>query len=431
MRETSEKLYTDNAVERKFFRPERQDFLKLFVKPKRNFVRKIISFDRNASINNNELYRRKFTKKKTTFDRRTIRKMALLLPGHNEELIIATTIKSAIAAGQSIKDIYVVDDFSGDNTSSEAIKLLGRDNVRRVRRSGKALAVNKAIKHFNLGKRYHWLHVADADSVFGPDYFRIYKQNLNNKKHVVALGFVQSLRGNWISKYRSFTYTYSQHIFRRFQSYLGMISVFPGPITCFNTSILDKLEFDGNSLTEDFDITLQVHRKKLGKIKFIPEAVNYTQDPQSLRDFIKQNQRWQRGFFQGLIKYKIGTKFQAIDLGIMYQITELVFYTIQMFVILPIFLINTGNWQLLPLILMADYAILAVLALFSAILAKRWSIILSLPYFYILRLLEQAIFFQAFFEVVVLRKYRAKSTGWEVAGRRYKISSKALLDTAR
>lgn len=361
------------------------------------------------------------------------RKLALLLPGHNEELIIETTIKSAIAAGQSKIDIYVVDDCSSDETRVKALAALGPDHVLSVGRSGKALAVQKAIKHFKLAERYEWVHVADADSVFGADYFRIYKKNLDADKYVVALGFVQSLRGNWISKYRAFTYTYSQHVYRRFQSYLGMISVFPGPITCFNTRILDQLDFDSDSLTEDFDITLQVHRKKLGKIKFIPRAVNYTQDPQTLDDFIKQNLRWQRGFWQGMLKYRIGSKLQPVDIGIMYQMMELVFYLTQMFAVLPYVLITTGRWEYIPAIFLADFAVVGVIALLSAAGTRRWSMLWSLFYFYILRLLELGIFCQAFIEVVILRKYRTKSAvkGWSVAGRRYKISEEALLDTAK
>ena len=221
------------------------------------------------------------------------KKLALLLPGHNEELIIAITIQSAIAAGQPKQDIFVVDDDSSDKTRRIAVEMLGSKNVLTVQRSGKALAVKKAIAKFKIESKYEWLHIADADSVFSPDYFKIYRSKLT-PDYVVAVGFVQSLRGNWISSYRALTYTFSQHVNRRIQSYLGMISVFPGPITCFRTDILHKLDFEAKTVTEDFDITLQVHRYHMGKIVYIPRAVNYTQDPQSLKDFCKQTQRWQR-----------------------------------------------------------------------------------------------------------------------------------------
>ena len=359
------------------------------------------------------------------------RKLALLLPGHNEELIIATTIASAMKAGQAREDIYVVDDGSEDNTRKEALKLLPRKNVLSVEKGGKARAVLSGIKKFEIEKRYTWVHVADADSVFCPDYFRIYKRKLNAKKYAVAVGFVQSLRGNWISRYRAFTYTYSQQVLRRMQSWFGMISVFPGPITCFRTDILKDLDFEGASIAEDFDLTLQVHRKRLGKIRFIPEAVNYTQDPQTLRDFCRQNFRWQRGCFQGIIKYKIGTKPQAVDFALGYQMLELLFYLIQIFVLLPYIVLETHKWQIIPIVIASDYIVTCALAIFSAVASKRAAILGSLPYYYFLRWIEIGITVIAYFEVVCLRKFRGGDTkGWSTKGRRYAIDAKALRDTA-
>jgi cellulose synthase/poly-beta-1,6-N-acetylglucosamine synthase-like glycosyltransferase len=359
------------------------------------------------------------------------KKLALLLPGHNEELIVATTIASAIKAGQPLEDIYVVDDGSEDNTRREALKMLPRRNVLSKEKGGKARAVLSGIEHFKIEERYTWLHVADADSVFCPDYFRMYKRKLDAHKYAVAVGFVQSLRGNWISRYRAFTYTYSQQVLRRVQSWFGMISVFPGPITCFRTDIIKHLDFTANSMTEDFDLTLQVHRKKLGKIRYIPEAINYTQDPQSLRDFIKQNLRWQRGFFQGVLKYRIGTKPQAVDLGLGYQMLELLFYLIQMFVLLPYIVIATGRWQIIPIVLASDFVVTCALAVFSAVAAKRAAILGSLPYFYFLRWIEISIVVIAYVEVVCLHRFRSeKFAGWSTKGRRYALDAKALKDTA-
>ena len=359
------------------------------------------------------------------------KRLALLLPGHNEELIIATTIRSAIKAGQPLEDIYVVDDGSEDKTRKEALKVLPRSNVLSKPKGGKAMAVFTGIKHFQIENRYTWLHVADADSVFCPDYFRIYKRKLNAKRYAVAVGFVQSLRGNWISRYRAFTYTYSQQVLRRFQSWFGMISVFPGPITCFRTDIIKHLDFGAQSMTEDFDLTLQVHRKRLGRVKYIPEAINYTQDPQTLRDFIKQNARWQRGFFQGVIKYKIGLRPHAIDVGLGYQMIELLLYLAQMFVLLPYIIIVTHRWQILPVVLISDFIVTSALSLFAAVAAKRAAIIGCLPYFYFLRWIEIGITVKAFFEVVALRRFRSTEKGWETKGRRYALDATALKDTAQ
>ena len=359
------------------------------------------------------------------------RKMALLLPGHNEELIIATTIASALKAGQQLKDIYVVDDNSSDNTRSEALKMLPKENVLSVERSGKALAVYKAIAHFDIVKRYQWVHVADADSIFGNDYFRIYKKELNSRKYAVAVGFVQSLRGNWISTYRALNYTYSQHVARRVQSYLGMISVFPGPITSFRTNIIGKLDFDTGSLTEDFDITLQVHRRNLGAIRYIPKAINYTQDPDKLGDFIKQTARWQRGFFQGVQKYRIGRKLKRIDISIGAQMVQALLFLFQYFVFAPYLIATTGNWLVYPVMLAADFLVIGLTTIFAMTATKRWNILGALPYFYFLRWVELGVFFAAFFEVVVFKKFKTTPLGWATEGRRYALNSNALQDTAQ
>jgi cellulose synthase/poly-beta-1,6-N-acetylglucosamine synthase-like glycosyltransferase len=190
------------------------------------------------------------------------RKLALILPAHNEELIIDKTIKSAVAAGMNHSDIYVVDDNSSDNTRQLALEFLSQKNVLTVARSGKARAVFQAIKHFDIERRYVWVHIADADSIFSHSYFSVYKQNLDASKCVAAVGFVQSIKGNWIATYRSFCYTYGQHIIKRLQSWLDIIAVLPGPVTCFKCDIIKDLEFVSESLTEDFDLTLQIHRKK-------------------------------------------------------------------------------------------------------------------------------------------------------------------------
>lgn len=356
--------------------------------------------------------------------RRRKRRLALLLPGHNEELIIGATIRSAIAAGLSIKDIYVVDDCSSDRTREIALKYLNTNHVLTVERSGKARAVIKAIRHFEIVGRYDWVHIADADSIFCADYFRIYKRQLNKKKYAAAVGFVQSMRGNWLATYRSFSYTYGQHIFRRLQSWFGVISVLPGPVTCFRTDIIDRLDFAAESLTEDFDLTLQIHRKKLGRIKFIPDAVNYTQDPRTLRDFCTQTLRWQRGFFQGVRKYRIGLRPHLIDVGVGYQMSEAVYYLLQLFILLPLLMLTTHNWVLTGSVLLADYLAIVVLALFAAVTTKRPVLLLSLFYFYVLRMIELYIFFQAFVEVILLGRHKVMQRGWKTEGRRFKLTEK-------
>lgn len=399
-----------------------------------SYVKRSVEFDHRV-INPDPLTRKKTItpKPKSTKARKrhAKKKLALLLPGHNEELIIQTTIQTALAAGQNKADIYMVDDDSSDLTRKKAIEMLGKKQVLTVPRSGKAGAVYAAINHFKLVERYRWVHIADADSVFGKDYFRIFRRAITGTDCVVALGFVQSLRGNWICHYRAFTYTFSQHIIRRFQSWFGLIAVFPGPITAFRTDIIPKLDFLSGTIAEDFDITLQVHRNNLGKIKFIPEAVNFTQDPETIKNFIKQNLRWQRGFFQGVRKYRVGTKLQRIDVSVGYQMIETVVFVVQSFILIPYVAIATHNLELIPVVIVADFFVVSLVAIFCAVSIKRISTIACLPYFYFLRWIEVFVLVYAAIEIFVLGKFKTRSVGWSTEGRRYALDAAAMKDGAK
>jgi hypothetical protein len=140
-----------------------------------------------------------------------------------------------------------------------------------------------------------------------------------------------------------------------------------------------------------------------------------------MKDFYDQTLRWQRGFFQGVRKYRIGARPHVIDLGVGYQMSESFYYLCQLIVILPLLALLNGSWDLSVGLFLADYFAIAALAVFSAFAAKRPIILVTLLYFYILRLVELAIFIQAFVEIMILRRFQTVPLGWGTEGRRYEI----------
>jgi len=348
--------------------------------------------------------------------------LALIIPGHNEELVIEKTILSAIAAGLSVKHIYVVDDNSSDKTAELAQAILGSSHVLTVGRSGKALAIKKAIKAFKIKSRYTWLHIADADSAFEGRYFTVLKKELDPKKYVAATGYVKSMYGGWISKYRAYEYSFGQEIMRRIQHMLGVIPVIPGPTSCFRTDILKDLDFETNNFTEDFDITIQIHRKKLGRIGFIAQARTLTQDPKDYGDYVKQITRWYRGFWQGVLTYKVGRGWQKIDGYLGYQILEMFAYYFNILVLLPILLISGRGVHVIAQTFLLDVSIFFTMTIMACITHRRLDIISAFPLFYLLRITNMTIYVKAFFEVVVLRRFRGPQVGWSTENRRYKVA---------
>jgi hypothetical protein len=105
---------------------------------------------------------------------------------------------------------------------------------------------------------------------------------------------------------------------------------------------------------------------------------------------------------------------------------ESLYYLVQLLFILPLLFIVTNNINNVFVMLMADYVMVVVLAIFSAVTAKRSRILLSLPYFYVLRFLELGVFVWAFIEVIILRKFSSTQRGWSTEGRRYELSSESV-----
>lgn len=345
--------------------------------------------------------------------------LALLIAAHNEELVLESTIRSAIAAGMKPNHIYVVDDNSDDKTSQIAKSILGTNNVIRVGRSGKGLALTKAVKKFSLTNRYRWIHIADADGGFATNYFSEFRRSLR-VEYAAATGYIRSLPGDSVSQYRVYEYTIGMEIHRRFQALTHTVSVIPGPTSCFRSDIFEQLNFANKSLTEDFDVTLQIHRKKLGKVQFIPSAIAYTQDPKSVGDFIKQITRWNRGIMQGMRRHKVGLHAARIDVYMAYQIMQSLLFFFNYALILPLMAAQRGSLDVIAMSFLIDVAITFGMTVLVAIRTTRWDILSAFPQIYGLRWVTLLVFMRAFVEVALLNRFKASDGTWSTSGRRYK-----------
>ncbi|HSX28345.1 MAG TPA: glycosyltransferase family 2 protein [Candidatus Saccharimonadales bacterium] len=345
--------------------------------------------------------------------------IALIISGYNEEKVIARTLESAITAGMRREDIYVVSDNSSDQTMAVARTLLPDVNVMEVERSGKGLALSKAAAAFGLTERYRWIHVADADGGFAPNYFRVLRRELR-VKNAAATGYITSTKNSMIGQYRVMEYTVGMEVVRRFQSFGQVVSVIPGPSSCFRADVFKKLDFASGALAEDFCVTLQIHRQKLGPIQYIEDAVVFTQDPQTFRDFTRQIRRWNIGILQGIKMYKIGLRPQRIDAYLTYQVMQnlMMFFTYAIW--LPYLAFSQHNFALFPLAFLTDFSLTLLLTTLTAKRAKRWDILESLPNIYGLRWVALWVFMSAFVKVMIFNQHRVgRSNGiWQPVARK-------------
>ncbi len=210
---------------------------------------------------------------------------------------------------------------------------------------------------------------------------------------------------------------------RRFQTLTQTVPIIPGPTSCFRSDVFAQLDFTVKALTEDFDVTLQLHRKKLGKVLFIPGAVAFTQDPGSLNDFVKQITRWNRGILQGAHRHRIGFRLQRIDAYLSYQILQNLFFFVNYAIVMPYIAFKRHSPVLFASLFIFDVLTTFVLTALVSFRSKRWDILSAFPQIYILRWLTLMVFLRAFVEVTLLSRFRVTEAFWSTDGRRYKTSA--------
>lgn len=232
--------------------------------------------------------------------------VAVLIPAHNEALVIADSL-AAIMALVPPRNVHVVSDGSTDDTvaiarRSGARVISTRENV------GKAGALEEAIERFGLIERFQVVMLLDADTRVQPGYFAAALPMFDNPQVVAVAGCVRtardrklSLGGRVLVGHRTRIYAIGQRALKFGQTWLrsNATPIVPGFASMYRTWVLPRLEMNPPGLViEDFNMTFEVYQKGLGKVGFTLRAVAVTQDPDNLRDYVRQTKRWAVGLWQ-------------------------------------------------------------------------------------------------------------------------------------
>jgi cellulose synthase/poly-beta-1,6-N-acetylglucosamine synthase-like glycosyltransferase len=351
----------------------------------------------------------------------------VVIPARNEELLVERCVRSVIAAGIAPQHVYVVDDGSADRTS-EAAQAAGPVNVIRnhVPR-GKLGAVRIAVEQEHLSSRYRYVALLDADSHVAVDYFsEVLAAFLRDLETVLVCGAPQSERHNWITAYRALEYALTLSIFRSGQHALGVITVAPGCCSTYAARILDRLDWDGQTLVEDMDLTIQIHRQRLGHVAYSPHAKAHTQDPQTIRQYTGQITRWHSGTWQVMLLRRLPFGGQRIDAEFAVLAAEGLIYA-TLLLATPVLLVLQPAAVLWWLV--ADQLLWLFFAVVVAIRARRPDILRSFPLFLSLRVINCVVLVRTFWLEVVRR--RAERAWYSVDRYRSRPSGRPGIEVSR
>jgi poly-beta-1,6-N-acetyl-D-glucosamine synthase len=338
----------------------------------------------------------------------------------NEERVIGSTIRSILAAGMPAKDIFVINDGSKDRTG-EIAEGLGVNVFTNPKNIGKAHSVGRLTKELRIfpgGKRlceaYDIICMMDADTLVDRKYFQwVNYAFLQNPEAVAVCGTAKSRKHNWITSYRFLMYAISHFVYKDGQSSMGLVTVIPGCAASYRASTFERLEWSSDTIVEDMDVTIQVHRKSLGKIIYEPKAVVHTQDPSNLRDYMKQAYRWHCGAWQVGKKYAMFKGLRLIDLEWKLLMFEGLIFGL-LLLISPIWMTFHLKPEVAGWAFAIDAGILSGLSLICAVWNRRPDVFYYSPIYQVLRFIDCGVFLYSFW-VTVVRGQHVR--GWNKVAR--------------
>ncbi len=376
--------------------------------------------------------------------------ISILVPAYNEEKTIIKSIESLLYLDYKLYEIIVINDGSNDRTLDILIK---RFNLKKVdyplnqklktkkiksiyenkdkikitvidkENGGKADSLNVGI---NIAK-FPYFATLDADSLLQKDSLEMVARTILEDSRVIACGgFIKLANSVKLEKGEIVKYSMKNNVLvnmqileynRAFLASKIMHDKFNGNLIISGAFGLFKKDivlavggYETKTVGEDFDIVVKMHRFCLKNkidymIKYVPEAICWTQAPNNLKDLIKQRRRWYIGLFQTMLRHKeiaFNPKYKWLSL-ISYNyflFFELLAPFIEVFgIIITIIAIifNLLNIKFMILFFLT-YALFSVILSLTTFLAQIHVLNLKIS---LLELIKLAVI--CFFEVTVLR----------------------------
>jgi poly-beta-1,6-N-acetyl-D-glucosamine synthase len=378
--------------------------------------------------------------------RLTVADVAVLIPAHNEALVIGESLRSIMALVPP-QNVHVVSDASTDATAAIA-RRAGAQVIETAKNVGKAGALQEAIERFGLVRRFALVMLLDADTRVQPGYFAAALPMFANPEVVAVAGCVRtaldrrlSPGGNVLVGHRTRIYAIGQRALKFGQTYLrsNATPIVPGFASMYRTRVLPHIDMNPPGLViEDFNMTFEVYQKRLGKVGFTLGAVAVTQDPDNFGDYVRQTKRWAVGLWQTVRRHPPRANLFTAMLALL--LLELVTSSV-LFALLPFILVvlavpelagSAATWpwfaevyhavsahvQLTTVlfgVLLPDYLLTCAVALIE----RRPRLLLVGVFFPVLRIVDAAI---ALYSVPVA--WLSRSSGrWKSPARRAPASS--------
>jgi cellulose synthase/poly-beta-1,6-N-acetylglucosamine synthase-like glycosyltransferase len=233
-------------------------------------------------------------------------RFAILVAARNEALVVGPLIKSLAAQRypRALFDIYVAPNNCTDDTAAVATahgaKLFTPTG--RIRSKGDVL--RQAVAFVTGADAYDAICVVDADTVVHPDFLRRMNDARAAGAHI-AQGYRDSknMTASAIAVCNTICYWMLSRFYNGGKRALGLSGFIHGTGFMVSVDLLRRLGgWNTFTMTEDYEFSAQCLLAG-EKIRYVPEAVTYDEQPVTFLQSWKQRRRWSTGRAQGAQYY--------------------------------------------------------------------------------------------------------------------------------
>ncbi len=230
-------------------------------------------------------------------------RVSILIPAHNEETVIRYTIEAMLKLDYPREklDILVINDGSTDGTGEIVREYADADSRVRLYNVPKGEGGKGKSRALNLGLRQtdaDYIAVYDADNTPDPAAIKyLMAQMVADPGLGGVIGKFRTInkRRNLLTRFINVETLSFQSMLQAGRWKLFKVSTLPGTNLVIRRALLDTLNgWDEDAITEDSELSIRIYKEGY-RIKFIPYAITYEQEPESWKVWIKQRTRWVQG----------------------------------------------------------------------------------------------------------------------------------------
>lgn len=232
-------------------------------------------------------------------------RVAILVPCHNEEVVIRDSITQLSHNRYPNFEIIAIDDGSTDRTSEILHELTGKIEHLRVVSLTKNMGKAMALKAGAITSSSEFLMCIDADALLDRDaLFWIMRHFLEGPRVGAVTGNPRVVnRASLLARIQIGEFSAIVGMIKRTQRKLGRIFTISGVNTCFRRAAVHSVGYwSPGTVTEDIDISWKLQLNHWD-IRYEPHALTWILVPESLRSLWKQRLRWAQGGVEAALRY--------------------------------------------------------------------------------------------------------------------------------